>query len=158
MKRCAKCGKLKEVSDFHKNNRTDYHNWCKDCRSMYNKERYRTNTKYRTDKLKRYKTLRSEWSKFFQSHYGNPVCGICGSALKWESDIKRDVVNWDHRNGSNGVVPSNFCGSRPCTPENVELWLSYDFGILCRHCNRVIPTNERGLWLENVTNYINGNS
>jgi len=155
MKKCPRCGRVK--NKFHKNrtNKDGLNSWCSDCINDYHKKRYNGNIK--EGKLNRYAKIRSKWNEFFQNHYGDPICGICGIPLKWTSDNKQDVVHWDHKHGLNGVrSPSTFCGNRPCTPENIELWLSYDFGILCRWCNRILPTEGRQNWLHKLTKYCMG--
>lgn len=40
-KKCTKCGKLKDISEFHQalKEKDGYFPWCKDCRADYDKNR-----------------------------------------------------------------------------------------------------------------------
>ena len=110
-------------------------------KEYWNEHGHRVNQKGK----RRKNTYRREWSKLFQLWYGDPICQVCKRKMKWfipgSKTGRFDVVCWDHKHGENGVrSPSAWLmGHNPRVPENREAFKSFDFGILCRKCNKGLP-------------------
>ena len=102
------------------------------------------------------------WIDYFKTKYGNiPYCQICGRKLKWNRESKdlSEIVNFDHRNGGKEKIdmnPATWLRSHPPVPKNIEIWESCNFGILCRECNKLLPTKNRKEWLKKTYKYVFG--
>jgi hypothetical protein len=98
------------------------------------------------------------WKEYFKLKYGDPKCQICEKSLEFFSGSLISSVYWDHRNGGNEIIkhsPSRWFG-HPCNEQNISIWESCGFGILCNLCNFFLPTQNRELWLEKISQYIGG--
>jgi hypothetical protein len=103
-----------------------------------------------------HKARQTEWNTYFQNQYGDPYCQICDKKLEWHSGNKSLSVHFDHKHGlgiSELAKPSTWLRVRYCTPENISVFENCDFGILCNHCNRVIPTLNRKQWVDKLVKY-----
>ncbi len=73
--------------------------------------------------------------------YGEFACEACATSLRLFSVAgeRKGIVFWDHRdvNSPYGRDPSSFLRSHRVTAENISLWESYDFGMLCTDCNKM---------------------
>lgn len=99
-----------------------------------------------------------DWLFMFRRLYGKkPACQVCGRALQWEGHVE-DIVHWDHKNGRNHVTrgPREWAREHACTRENVQQWVEFQFGILCRRCNSRLPTERRIEFLEKALVYAKG--
>ena len=145
MKVCIGCDKeltLDEFGTFTRRNKKEHFTRCKSCRVIQVHERRLI--------------YRDSWIAFFNNHYGvSPRCQICDKSLEYLGGDLLTSVCFDHRTGRESIKigPSTWCFIRPCTPENQNVFLSCDFGILCRHCNSSMPTNNRSVWLRRALEY-----
>ena len=66
MKRCTKCKKDKDFSDFHvfKNSKDGYYTHCKKCKKKYDKEYRKSNKIQSLYKSKKYRDRKKEYRKF----------------------------------------------------------------------------------------------
>ncbi len=101
-----------------------------------------------------------DWVKFFKIHYGTkPRCKICNKPLQWESDgHQRDRVVFDHTDYRCKIqtAPQSWTRHHVCNDVNKEIFLSCNFGILCRLCNLFLRKGKRRQILINLTKYIGG--
>ena len=157
-KRCGTCHETKCAADFFKQRRNHdgLDTICKTCYSDVDHKRNQTDGR-RSLKCQlqrdRRQRLRNLWLKYFSSKYGDEInCQACNISLTWFGDNQV----FDHRHGGNEVIssPAHWLSIHMPTKENILIWESCDFGILCNKCNRCIPTIDRINWLENVTRYI----
>lgn len=71
-------------------------------------------------------------------------CQICGKSIGFLN--KENPICFDHRHEGNELIrnsPNLWLGTHFCTPENIKIWNSCDFGMLCRRCNGFLPTKNR---------------
>ena len=140
LRQCDKCGTIKSLKDFPRSKRCylGRSGSCKICKVKY----------------------RDTWLPYFIKKYGeHPLCTICNKILTWEIKDKIKKAHFDHRHGGSEAIamsPSTWYQARFCTKENIRIFESCDFGILCVRCNSNIPTKDRKEWLQKITKYING--
>lgn len=144
-KHCYKCGYDLPITDFfkHNNRRDGLQSVCKKCSREYSRIKEKRNLE--------------KWISFFIEMYGaNPKCEICGTSLKWITNNRSEIVNFDHTYPEAPVPrsPQGWIRSRKFTEERAGLWKKSDFGILCGRCNNGLPTLNRKEWLRRVTIYI----
>ena len=169
IKKCCKCKIEKSIQEFSlvKNGKLEgYHSsFCKKCNVIRSREHdlktnYRHNYYQRKKKYFRkhgkkvYKEKTNRWLPFLPS---NPTCEVCGKYLTYfnKKGTKKGVF-FDHKHSNLPIkaLPTIWLKANYPTEQNVKLWASCNFGILCRRCNIRLPTNNRKKWLKNVTNYI----
>jgi len=123
-------------------------------RAMANARYQRNKEQYRLSNRKRQISYTNSWSEYLPEKAN---CGVCGKELFYRGTGKNDTIHFDHTQEECAIKtnPSNFLMSRKCTPENIKIWESCNFGILCHWCNLYIPTKNRKEWLSKVTAYIN---
>lgn len=129
-------------------------NQCKSKRQYYenNKERIKKRSSvFQHDRQR-------EWNRYLQNKYGDPSCQLCLKKLRWpyEAD-KPNVVCLDYRMNGVEVIkcsPSKWIHARHCTPENVLIFESCNFGLLCNRCNRLLPTYGRSEWARRMIEYV----
>ena len=81
LKKCTKCGELKELSEFHKKGK-GYHSQCKVCRSEYDKQKHREKREYHEKhKDEEYETCRccGEMKLLNEFVLGTNLCKQCKS-------------------------------------------------------------------------------
>jgi hypothetical protein len=85
-------------------------------------------------------------------------CQCCGIPVMFGGGDAKTSIHFDHRHGGIELIkaPTTWLGSHPCTAENRKIWLSCDFGILCRGCNSFLPTKGREEFLDNMVKYVRG--
>jgi hypothetical protein len=83
-------------------------------------------------------------------------CEVCGESIGFRNPSV-PVIAFDHRYGGIEPIksPSAWLRSNPRTIENEKLWLSCDFGILCRRCNGFLPGKNRSRFLTKAIQYCN---
>ena len=145
-KRCCKCGNILPTTDFfkHKNKKDGLQTVCKKCSLVYSRIKEKRNLE--------------KWITFFIRLYGiEPKCEICGMPLKWQSENRSEVVNFDHTKLDVPIQqgPQGWIRSRTLTKEREKMWKESNFGILCSRCNNGLPTLNRKEWLQQVTIYFN---
>ncbi len=103
------------------------------------------------------KRNRRDWKTYFISQYGNsPICQICGKKLGWLTGIARLSVHFDHRWDGQETIkrqPTGWLATTPCILENIRIFESCCFGILCGECNIRLPTKNRIRWLTKAIKY-----
>ena len=85
-------------------------------------------------------------------------CQICGSTIFYRFGKTKHAIRFDHRNGGKEKIktsPMTWLRSRQITTKRKKDWESCNFGMLCNHCNVLLPTKKRKQWLAKVTKYIN---
>lgn len=164
LKKCNKCGREKAIYDFGKHliENDGLQSVCRLCKSILYKE-YKIKTDYNrknyvrinaTTRRIRHK-YRDDWKQYFIRRYGsNPQCQLCDTELAF--DIKGKAVCFDHRYEGQELIkgtPAAWYTSRPCTSENIQIFDSCDFGLLCSRCNNMLPTLNRDAWVEKLVKY-----
>jgi hypothetical protein len=84
------------------------------------------------------------------------ICPGCGKVIFFNSKVRDNTIAFDHRKDGSEVIkgtPAKWLYCHLATPENIEIWESCDFGMLCHKCNRSLPTNNRVEWLQNMLKY-----
>ncbi len=130
MKRCSKCGKLKNESEFPKDRtrKDGLHQRCKACKNSYSRQRYKTKQESKEDDVESHDLkkcsgcgelkARSEFSKDRTKKDGlYHLCKVCRSAYRRKSQgIKKDTQKRnkallaDHDNKDVGVLAIVFAG------------------------------------------------
>jgi hypothetical protein len=135
MLKCSRCKVWKKESEFHKNRaaKTGYHNWCKDCNTKTNKQRYDSGKSRDSQRLRMYGVTPEDINRLLLEQMGLCANVRCGRVLT----LGR---------GRNGLTVDH----DPIT-KKVR-------GLLCRSCNTALgqlddnPEKIRGL-LEYMLNY-----
>lgn len=122
------------------------------------KKEYAKNNREKLVKIVRDNRLkyRSSWKDVIPSELD---CPICGRRIFFNSGDWKRSINFDHRHdGSEPIkgLPSAWLSRRTCNEENIKIWNSCDFGMLCVKCNRILPTKNRKEWFFKVKKYIFG--
>lgn len=102
----------------------------------------------------RRRKIRETWRGFIPDI---AQCEMCGKDIYFSSGDKLKSINFDHRHGGLEAIkesPTNWLGKHRRTPEKEKIWLSCDFGMLCRDCNMKLPTENRQQFKINVNRYI----
>jgi hypothetical protein len=135
MKRCARCGETKPLSEFHrhKNRRDGVQVYCKLCRAVIDRERY---VRLRGTRVpsRSWERSRAEWLLELKS--GKP-CTDCGRMFPPQ------VMQWDHLPGvpKLGDISTDFRGrSRADTLEEIS-----KCELVCANCH-AIRTFRRAGW------------
>ncbi len=98
-----------------------------------------------------------KWSIYLKARYGeNPKCEICNKELQYFSNNNGNSVHFDHTRPNVAIMikPKTWLKSTPCIDDNIKIWESCSFGILCRNCNFRLPSLNREQWLDRVLKYI----
>lgn len=95
----------------------------------------------------RLQKYQSQWKKYFERN-AKSICQICRKQLSWFNKKRNqsDSVYFDHKHGyksSKIRTPSHWLRYRPSSQKNRKIWESEDFGILCRDCNRILPSSPK---------------
>lgn len=88
MKKCSKCGALKNLSDFYKNNNTKdkYTSYCKKCSIEHSGNWHKNNKEKKTQLMRegnykrKYGITTEQYNKIFK--YQKGCCAICGKHQK----------------------------------------------------------------------------
>jgi hypothetical protein len=95
------------------------------------------------------------WKRYIPAQ---TTCQCCGKIIIFNSGNHKTSIHFDHRH--NGVelikLPMNWLKSHKPTQEYLKIWLSCDFGMLCRECNTFLPTLNRAKFIEQIVNYVRG--
>jgi hypothetical protein len=163
VKNCGSCKETKVASQFFKQrkNHDGLDTICKSCFADIDHKRNNTDSrreKQRVAQNERRKELQSLWVEYFVQKYGlEPHCQVCDKELVWLDKVQTNTVIFDHRHGGIEAIqgsPAHWLSQNRPSNENISIWESCDFGILCDKCNRFLPTNNREDWLQNVNRYI----
>lgn len=115
------------------------------------KNREKINRKSR----ERQHNISSSWREYFSKYQ---ECECCGCKIGFMNKSNR--LCFDHRNEGNEVIkgcPSAWLRKHYCTPENIKIFESCKFGILCNRCNYFIPTKNRKVFVDLLLKYVNQN-
>ena len=99
---------------------------------------------------RRYKHLQS-WTDIIPTITN---CQVCGKTIGFMN--KENPIHFDHRYEGKEPIkisPNRWLSQHPCTPENIIIWKSCDFGMLCRNCNPYLPTKNRKSFLLSALKY-----
>lgn len=172
-RKCNTCQLVLSLFDFPKDNSNNsgYAYRCKMCNRKkvreYNVKNpdqqkvYRMNNKdaIRAMHRKKRDRYRKAWMAYFINKYGSdPICPLCDKTMTWIRGNMLETVCFDHRHGDNEVEsPSRWLSVHPCENEYIKIFESYDFGIICHACNKMLPTINREEWLLKANKYVFGN-
>ncbi len=110
--------------------------------------------KVRVDRMK----YRRQWIEYFKLAYGSmPHCQICDRRLYWNHKQHGKRVCFDHRHGYDITInksPRTWIQNKPCNDNNVTIWQSCDFGLLCNNCNAMLPTKNRKRYAKSLVKYL----
>ena len=158
MKKCSRCGEEKDISEFSKDKYTKsgIDCYCRKCKDSFYRGRVSKNKNYHIDRYNNFTKKRVDsWREYFKKQ---STCQVCGTKISYASGDAKTSIHFDHRNGGDEIIrynPTTWLSGRMNTLKNRSIWESCSFGILCRECNKSIPTKNRKEWLLNVTRYIN---
>lgn len=99
----------------------------------YSKKKY--NRKWRFDNLK-------SWEGYI-SKVTN--CQICNKKIYFNKHNRLSAIHFDHRNINILIKgkPTNWLSWHKKNIDNIKIWESCNFGMLCLACNRKLPTKNR---------------
>ena len=124
------------------------------CQS-YSKKYYKLNKSQIDKRLEKYhEKRRLEWDKVLPKVSN---CEVCGKNLYLRHKDRKKTIHFDHRHGGTEaikVAPSTWIKNNGLSKKTKKVFDSCDFGILCGWCNKHIPTKDRLVWLNKLTNYI----
>ncbi len=83
-------------------------------------------------------------------------CQACNKRIYFNKGNQRDAIHFDHKKETVRIKgsPSTWLLSHKPTPENIKIWNSCNFGMLCNRCNRYIPTKDRKNFLKKIIKYV----
>lgn len=84
-------------------------------------------------------------------------CQMCARDIYLIAKSCAKSIHFDHRNGGVEKImgsPKHWLRRNVPTPENIGLWKSCNFGMLCWQCNRFLPTKNRRVLIENLMKYM----
>ena len=144
MKECSICKEYKQKQEFYrdKDKKDGLYAKCKKCIAKQRWEHYR-NTLLKNKK---------KWLSYLPK---NPKCEICNKRLYYSSKDINKRVYFDHKkeNLPIQIKPSIWLIRHYPTTENILIWQSCNFGILCNSCNILLPLKHRGQWLKKALIY-----
>lgn len=103
---------------------------------------------------------RKQWIKYFKQIYGHqPHCRLCNKRLYWTHKEHGKRVCFDHRTGVEPIrakSPRTWTQNKPCTEDNQAVFRECNFGILCRACNLLLPSDisKRKKMIDNLVPYL----
>ena len=121
----------------------------------YNKNWNKKNREYYRKYEKEWRRKRINlWLSYLNNKNYCPICEVCGRELKYFNGELG--VHFDHKQEDLPIVktPSLWLEENPPTKENIKIWESCNFGILCRNCNRFLPTKDRKNWMLKALKYV----
>lgn len=128
----------------------------------YKRKRYIQDFRY-ADSRKEYGRNRSRYIKNLWSKIIVPEtnCKICGKKIYFGGahigkGNENDSIHFDHKTGNEPIKtsPTVFLSTHKPTPENIKIWFSCDFGMLCKKCNAFFPTLNREEFITNAYKYV----
>jgi hypothetical protein len=105
--------------------------------------------------LDRRNRLLGLWREYMSKY---KECECCGQEIEFMN--KKNKLCFDHRNEGREAIkgsPNHWLYKNPCTPANIVIWESCNFGALCSRCNVFLPTKNRKRFLELAEKYVNQN-
>lgn len=183
MKQCSKCREFKDEACFSIDNSRKSHlfSQCKECVRKRHQTYNKVNREKLRDKLRewrrktphkqkeydkkyylkggkeRAKVKRLNYQKLWLQHFdSNPICEICDKKLEYFAKTKhKHYVCFDHRikNLPIRCNPSTWLGEHPPSPNNIKIWDTCNFGILCNRCNSKLLLTDRENWLIRAFGY-----
>jgi hypothetical protein len=132
---CVKCKEFKLLKEFgfhdKKKNRIKA-----SCRVCFNKS-----------EVDRQVKILAEWKDIVKSIYGEFRCQCCGCQVGWYragNGKSMNTLTLDHRTGNEAIEcpPYDYLRVNYPTDENIALFESCDFGMLCSRCNRKLGPPE----------------
>jgi hypothetical protein len=135
-------------------NREWYKNNKEEGRKLNRAGYYRNKEKNIARSIKKAQERLASWEKYLPKEANCEVCGknlyLCGKSIS-------NRICFDHKNEDLAIKtnPSIFLRQKFCTKENISIWESCDFGILCVTCNKNLPTKNRAEWLRKALDYAN---
>jgi hypothetical protein len=84
-------------------------------------------------------------------------CEACGRVITFNSGSLKTSIFFDHRHEGREAIkngPVQWLRKHMATPENVLIWKSCDFGMLCNQCNLVLPTIGRIEFITKLLKYV----
>jgi|SRR5665213_3469232 len=83
-------------------------------------------------------------------------CRGCGVVISYMSGNQKTSIHFDHNNEGKEAIkvsPYTWLKRHLATPDNIVIWKSCNFGMLCQNCNKRLPTIGRVEWLRNMLEY-----
>lgn len=149
LQHCNKCNLDKDLLEFHKDSskKNGRHTVCKQCCLSQKKILQKRDTYLKN-------VHQDAWTEWFKVRYINPQCGVCHKLLSWDQELETPC--FDHKTEFLPIKgnPTTWIRSVNLNKNNVDIWESCSFGILCRGCNLRLLTNERINWWNKVKLYI----
>lgn len=107
---------------------------------------------YAVRKAYRFRIL-DQWSGFIPAQTN---CQVCGAEIFFNNPDKKKSIQFDHKheNYSYKDAPKDWLKMHKRTPLTEAQWKEFDFGMLCKRCNLVLPTKERKEFVLNLVRYV----
>jgi len=86
------------------------------------------------------------------------ICQVCGEKIYFNCGNLTKAIHFDHRKGGKEKIirnPTNWLRQHSMNPVNEKIWLTCNFGMLCRKCNSRLPTSNRKKFVLNINKYVN---
>ena len=139
MKRCSKCNRNKDYSEFHRqtSSKDGFHYWCKKCRSAYDSDRYDKRRKLPVLKIDQVQEKREcrkcrrmkQFADYLVKGKKHTYCNDCRKERGYNANFERHGITPEQfeklLNSQNGVCA--ICGN----PERTRKRLSIDHDHAC---------------------------
>ena len=138
------------------NNKEKYRKYAnKYSRNYYKNSKYRREYNKQKTYEKQLQNIKS-WEGFIPLKTN---CQICNQEIYFNQTNSKTVIHFDHKNINVKIKYSPTCWlyHHQRTPENEKIWLSCDFGMLCKRCNAFLPAKDRESFIKKVVNYVFNN-
>jgi hypothetical protein len=138
-------------------------------RLAYSKEYYAKNKDknsrdcklYRLKNKDKIKLLNKNWRRKTQGTWEGyipkeTICQICGKPIFFNQNNIENAIHFDHKDEFAPIkcTPTLWLSTNRRTAETEKIFEACKFGMLCRRCNRLLPTKNRN----KVINYLLGKS
>lgn len=98
-----------------------------------------------------------DWLEYLYEKFGRaPKCQVCRKELHWRSDSYKGRACLDHRMHGREKIqchPAKWLRSHRVSDENIAIFESCNFGILCVTCNSFLPTLGRKKFMRRLNKY-----
>lgn len=136
MKRCTKCGELKDRFPKRAKSSDGLASWCTECYTRHSREKYASSPEERARKKKNQEKSVNDSKEYVYQYLLSHPCMMCG-------ETNPIVLEFDHRNPDekDGNVSELFRYSLEKVKVEIE-----KCDVLCANCHRIKTAMQFGTW------------